>query len=153
MKVFTRVLSLALIAVLLCFSLASCAKKIEAGEYIIGDAVLTGCYEGYTFDGKTFAYNTYIKYQRQEEFSCSGEYKLEIIEQEDEEEQLEDEENGIKRGNITFTWTDANGEEKTKTLPIIIDELEWTLTIGGQLLVDGDYGNIIYTINDAGIEE
>ena len=148
MKVFIRVLSLTLIAVMLCFSLASCAKKIEAGEYIKGDIVLTGCYEGYTFEGKTFAYNTYIQYQKQDALSCSGEYKLEIIEQEDEEDQLEDEENGIKRGNITFTWTDASGEEKTKTLAIIIDELEWTLTIGGLLFVDGDYGDVTYTLYD-----
>ena len=148
MKVFIRVLSLTLIAVMLCLSLASCAKRIEAGEYIIGDVVLTGCYEGYTFEGKTFSFTTYLAYQKQEALSCSGEYELEIIEQEDEEAQLEDEENGIKRGNITLTWTDAAGAEKTKTMPIVIDELEWTLTISGHLFVEGEYGDITYTLYD-----
>ena len=153
MKIFVRVLSLTLIAVVLCLSLISCAKRIEEGEYIIGDAVLTGDYEGFTFEKDTFAYNTYIQYQKQEAFCCSGEYELEIIEQEDEEKQLEDEENGIKRGNITFTYTDAAGATVTKTFPFVYDEIEYTLKITGHLFKDGDLGPLYYTLNDAGIEE
>ena len=153
MKVFTRVLLLTLVAVLLCLALVSCAKRIEDGEYIIGDVVLTGDYEGYTFEKKTFSYNTYIQYQKQEEFCCSGEYKLEIIEQEDEEKQLEDEENGITRGNIIFTFTNAAGETVTKTLAFVHDEIEGTLDVYGNLFFEGDYGAIHYTLNDQGIEE
>jgi len=153
MKVFTRVLLLTLIAAMLCLSLVSCAKRFEDGEYIVGDIVLTGDYEGFTFEKKTFAYNTYIQYQRQEALCCSGEYELEIIEQEDEEKQLEDEENGITRGNIIFTFTNAAGEEVTKTLAFVHDEIEGTLDVYGNLFLEGDYGFIRYTINDQGIEE
>ena len=153
MKVFTRVLLLTLIAVMLCLSLASCAKRFENGEYIIGDAVLDGNYEGYTFEKKTFTYNTYIKYQKQDELCCSGEYELEIIKQEDKEDQLEDEENGITRGNIIFTFTNASGELVTKTLAFVHDEIEGTLDVNGHLFFDGDYGAIHYALNDQGAEE
>lgn len=144
MKVFTRVLSLTLIAIMLCFSLASCAKKVETGEYVIGDPGLTGCYEGYTFDGKTFAYNTYINYVKQEDplLTYSGEYEIEVIESEDKAAQKADKENGITRGNIILTWVDASGATQTKTLPIIIDEVNSTVTVN----------HIPYTLNYAAQE-
>ena len=129
MKVFTRVLSLTLIAIMLCFSLASCGKKVEAGEYVIGDPGLTGCYEGYTFDDKTFSYNTYITYVKQEALSYSGEYEIEVIKPEDKEARQADKDNGITRGNITLTWVDAAGATQTKTLPIVIDEVNSTVTV------------------------
>lgn len=123
MKVFTRVLSLALIAVMLCFSLVSCGgKEIEAGEYIVGDVAMNGCYNSYAFDGENFSYNCYIQYQKQEEKSFAGTYELEITE--------EDEENLLSTGNITFTWVDASGKEQTETKTIIIDEYDYILTIG-----------------------
>jgi len=123
MKVFTRVLSLALVAVMLCFSLVSCGgKEIEAGEYIAGDVAMSGCYDSYAFDGENFSYNCYIQYQKQPEESFAGTYEIEITE--------EDEENFLSSGNITFTWIDASGKEQTETLPIIIDEYDYILTIG-----------------------
>ena len=138
MKAFTRVLTLTLVVVLLALSLTACAKKIEEGEYILGNKT-TGCYEGYTFEKKNFSYSVYVENVKQEELSYAGTYKLEIIEPEDEEQKLEDEENLIKRGNITFTWTDANGELKTETKAVVIDEYEWTLTMSAA------YGDIIYS--------
>ena len=139
MKVFTRVLSLTLIAIMLCFSLASCAKKVETGEYVLGDPGLTGCYTSYTFDGKTFSYATYINYVKQADdpasqekgtLSYSGEYEIEVVKPEDKEARKADKDNGITRGNITFTWADAAGATKTETLPIVIDEVNSILTIG-----------------------
>ncbi|MBQ2773499.1 MAG: hypothetical protein IJC95_01565 [Clostridia bacterium] len=139
MKVFTRVLSLTLIAIMLCFSLASCAKKVETGEYVLGDPGLTGCYTSYTFDGKTFSYATYINYVKQANdpasqekgtLSYSGEYEIEVVKPEDKEARKADKDNGITRGNITFTWVDAAGATKTETLPIVIDEVNSILTIG-----------------------
>ena len=153
MKLLTRVLSLALIAVLLCLSLVSCAKRFEDGEYVLGDAVMTGNYDAYTFDGKNFTFATYIQYQKQDAFSCSGEYELEIIEQEDEEKQLEDEENGITRGNIIFTYVDASGASVTKTFAFVHDEIEGKLQITGHLFYDGDLGTLHYELNDMGEEE
>ena len=140
MKVFTRVLTLTLVVILLALSLTACAgKRVTDGEYILGDKALTGCYESYTFEKKNFSYTTYIQHVKQEELSYSGTYKLEIVEPEDEEQKLEDEENMIKRGNIIFTWTDANGEKKTETKAVVIDEYEWTLTMSAT------YGDLIYT--------
>ena len=153
MKVFVRVLSLTLIAVLLCLSLVSCAKRFDAGEYTLGDPVMTGNYDAYAFDGKTFTFTTYIQYQKQDAFSCSGEYELEIIEQEDEEKQLEDEEYGITRGNITFTYVDASGATVTKTFAFVHDEYEGKLQINGHLFYDGDLGTLNYELNEMGEEE
>ena len=155
MKLFTRVLSLALIAVLLCLSLVACAKRFEDGEYVLGDAVLNGVYDGYVFEGKTFTYRCYIQYQDQQqaETTFSGEYELEIIEQEDEEDQLEDEENGIMRGNIIFTFADASGATVTRTFAFVYDEIEGKLEIHGHLSSEEDLGPLYYEFNDLGEEE
>ncbi len=139
MKAFMRVLTLTLVAILLALSLTACADRIEEGEYILGDKELTGYYDSYYFGKKDFSYSVYIQHVKQEERSYAGTYELEVIEPEDEEQALEDEENMIKRGNITFTWTDANGEVKTETKAVVIDEYEWTLTMSGA------YGDIVYT--------
>ena len=137
MKVFTRVLSLALIAVMLCFSLVSCGKKVEAGEYVLGDPALTGCYTSYTFDGTSFSYNTYINYVKQEDplLAYSGEYKIEAIESEDKEARQADKDNGITRGNITFTWDDASGATQTMTKSVVIDKANSTFTLDGAVYV------------------
>ena len=124
MKTFTRVLILTLVVILLAFSLTACADKMETGEYVLGDKGLTGCYDSYYFDGEEFSYSVYIQYVKQEALSYAGTYELELIEQEDEEKALEDEENGITRGNITFTYTDAAGVAHTETKSIIIDSYE-----------------------------
>ena len=138
MKAFTRVLTL--VVILLALSLTACADRVEEGEYVLGDKGMTGCYDSYYFDGKEFSYSVYIQYVKQEELSYAGTYVLELIEPEDEEQALEDEENLIKRGNITFTWTDSKGETKTETKAVVIDEYEWTLTVSGA------YGDMIYTL-------
>lgn len=155
MKLFIRVLSLALIAVLLCLSLVACAKRFDDGEYVLGDVVLTGNYDGYIFEGKTFTYRNYIQYQDQQkvETTFTGEYELEIIEQEDEEDQLEDEENGITRGNIIFTYVDASGATVTKTFAFVHDEFKGLLEIHGHLHFEENLGPLYYTLNDAGVEE
>lgn len=151
MKLFTRVLLLALVAVLLCTSLVSCGKKKLEGEYVSdgGDSVMNGHYVSYVFDGKTFSFNEYKGYQKISANSVSGEYELEIIEQEDEEKQLEDEENGITRGNLILTWTDAGGATVTRTLPFVHDDYEGTLVVTGHPLVEGDYGAINFHLLDA----
>ena len=155
MKLFIRVLSLALIAVLLCLSLVACAKRFDDGEYVLGDVVLTGNYDGYIFEGKTFTYRNYIQYQDQQkvETTFTGEYELEIIEQEDEEDQLEDEENGITRGNIIFTYVDASGATVTKTFAFVHDEFKGLLEIHGHLHFEENLGPLYYTLNDTGVEE
>ncbi|MBQ9801747.1 MAG: hypothetical protein IJW51_01580 [Clostridia bacterium] len=131
MKVFARVLSLLLVAVMLCLCLTSCGEeRIEDGEYIRGDKTLTGYYVCYYFEEETFSYEVYLQYVKDEALSYEGTYTLEIIPQEDEEKQLEDEENLIRRGNITFSYTDANGTAQTLTQTIIIDDYMGTLTIG-----------------------
>ena len=155
MKLFIRVLSLALIAVLLCLSLVACAKRFDDGEYVLGDVVLTGNYDGYVFEGKTFTYRNYIQYQDQQkvETTFTGEYELEIIEQEDEEDQLEDEENGITRGNIIFTYVDASGATVTKTFAFVHDEFKGLLEIHGHLYFEENLGPLYYNLNDTGVEE
>ncbi len=133
MKVFVRVLSLTLVVIMLAFSLVSCAKRVEEGEYVRGDDALTGCYDRYYFEKDTFSFDVYIQYVRQDALSYSGTYVLEIIEPEDEEQKLEDEEYGITRGNITFTWTDDNGATQTQTKTIIMDSYEGTINVGDLL--------------------
>lgn len=135
MKVFTRVLSLTLIAVMLCFSLVSCGKKVKAGEYVLGDPALTGCYYSYVFDGKSFSYSTYVSYVKDTNLSYSGEYKIEAIESEDKEARQADKDNGITRGNITFTWDDASGATQTMTKPVVIDKVNSTFTLDGAVYV------------------
>ena len=143
MKVFTRILSLALVTIMLAFSLVSCAKRVEEGEYIMGDKVLTGCYDSIYFEKDTFSYEVYVQHSKQDELCYSGTYELELIEPEDEEQALEDEENGITRGNITMTYTDANGAEQTVTKTIIMDSYEGTIILG----------DLLYTYFDQGTEE
>lgn len=130
MKVFARVISLVLITVMLCVGLASCNKGFELGQYIIGDNVLEGCYEGFTFDKETFTYDVYVEYRKDEALSFSGTYVFETVEAEDEEQALEDEENGIIRGNITLNCTYADGSTEEKTAAVIYDSIEGTLQIG-----------------------
>lgn len=133
MKVFVRVLSLTLVVVMLAFSLASCGKKVEEGEYVIGDNVLTGYYDRFLFEGKNFSYDVYRQFVRDDALSYAGTYELELVEPEDEEAKLEDEENGITRGNITLTWLDANGAEQTATKTIIMNSLEGTIIVNDLL--------------------
>lgn len=133
MKVFTRILSLALVTIMLAFSLVACAKRVEEGEYVMGDKALTGCYDSIYFEKDTFTYEVYIQHNKQDALCYSGTYELELIEPEDEEQALEDEENGITRGNITMTYTDASGAEQVVTKTIIMNSYEGTVIINDLL--------------------
>lgn len=104
MKVFARILSIILIVLMLTLTLASCARVPE-GEYIRGNKVLEGYYEGFTFDGKNFSFEVYRGYQREEALCYSGTYKLK------KDKEKSDKENGITAGIITLTYVDAAGNE------------------------------------------
>ena len=132
MKLFARVLSLTLVAVMLCLCLAACGgvERIDNGEYIRGDKALNGYYDGYIFEEDTFTYGVYLGYVQDKALSYSGTYVLEIIENEDEETQAYNEENGIREGFITLTYTDAAGAPVESKLPIYIDDMQGILIIG-----------------------
>ena len=126
MKACVRILSVALVAILLLLALTACATKIPKGEYVLSDVknkLLQGYYESYQFDGDKFSYSVYRGYQLVEEESYSGKYTIEKNEEESEE--------GIIKGTITFTVIGADGTESepyNKTLHY--DELEGRLVIG-----------------------
>lgn len=132
MKLFARVLSLTLVAVMLCLCLAACGDvaRIDDGEYIRGDKALNGYYDGYIFEADTFSYGVYLGYVKDNALSYSGTYVLEIVEKEDKEEQAYDEENGYRYGFITFSYTDAAGVAVENKLPIEIDDVQGILIIG-----------------------
>ena len=131
MKLFARVLSLTLVAVMLCLCLTACGEeRIDDGEYIRGDKALNGYYYGYIFEEDTFTYGEYLGYVKDEAASYSGTYMLEIIEKEDEAEQAEDEENMKRFGFITFYYTDAAGAAVERKEPIEIDDMQGILIIG-----------------------
>ena len=73
--------------------LISCGKTFS-GEYYSGDKTNTQSYTSYVFSGDKVTVSEYLAGY---EF---GSYEAEYV---------------IKGGNITLTWTDANGETKTKT--------------------------------------
>lgn len=133
MKVFARILSLTLVAIMLAFSLVSCGKRVEEGEYIMGDKALSGCYDSISFKEKTFTYEVYIQNKKQDALCYSGTYKLKLIKPKDKELAQEDKENGITRGNITMTYTDANGVEQTVTKTIVMDSYEGTIVLNDLL--------------------
>ena len=131
MKLFARVLSLTLVAVMLCLCLTACGEeRIDDGEYIRGDKALNGYYYGYVFEEDTFTYGEYLGYVKDEAASYSGTYALEIIEKEDKEEQKADEENMLRYGFITFYYTDAAGTAVERKEPIEIDDMQGILIIG-----------------------
>ena len=123
MKVFARILSLLLVVLMLSLTLAACGR-VPKGEYIMGDKVLDGYYEGYTFKGNKFSYSVYIAYQAQEELCYSGKYKFE----KNKEESNKDE--GITAGMITFTYLDAEGNEVVEEKTLVYNEVEGTLVVG-----------------------
>ena len=95
MKKFARIMSLALVAVMLCATLASCGG-IASGEYVNGDTEITKSYSKYTFSGSKFTVEVYLAGNKVTDSSFEGKYK-------------------VKDGEITFTWENAEGEEKTST--------------------------------------
>lgn len=123
MKLFARIISVILIVLTLSLTLVSCGG-VDKGEYIMGDKVLDGYYEGYTFKGNKFSYNVYIAYQAQEELCYSGKYKLE----KNKEESNKDE--GLTVGTITLTYLDAEGNEVVEEKSYAYYEEEGKMVIG-----------------------
>jgi uncharacterized membrane protein len=95
MKKFVRILCLALVAVMLCATLASCAG-VKAGKYRFGDTVVTKSYTDYTFKGSNVTVDVYVAGVKVTDQSFEAKYK-------------------VKDGEITFTWEDADGKEQTST--------------------------------------
>lgn len=102
MKKFVRILCLALVAVTLCAILAACAG-VKAGQYRWGDTTITKTYTQYTFKGSKFSVDAYVGGTKVNDESFEGTYK-------------------VKDGEITFTWENANGEEKTSTQTFVENE-------------------------------
>ena len=122
MKVFSRVLSVILLTLVLVLSLASCGSSLK-GEYIRGNKVLEGYYEGYTFDGKNFTYDVYRAYVRDDALCYSGTYELV------KDKENSDKENGITVGTITLTYQTADGETVVEEKAYWREETEDKTTI------------------------
>lgn len=95
MKKFVRLMSLALVAVMLCATLAACGG-VASGEYVNGDTELTKSYSKYTFSGSKVTVEVYLLGNKVGDSSFEGKYK-------------------VKDGEITITWVNADGEEKSNT--------------------------------------
>ena len=95
MKTFVRILSLTLVAVMLCATLASCGG-VPSGEYYFGDKEYTKTYTQYVFKGSKVTVDVFVAGTKANAESFEGKYK-------------------VKDGKITFTWKDADGNEKTAT--------------------------------------
>ena len=90
MKKFVSILSLTLVAVLLCATLASCGLS---GTY--KSASLFESYTQYTFKGSKVIADVYVAGVKATD-SFEGKYK-------------------IKGGDITFTWKDSDGKDQSAT--------------------------------------
>ena len=95
MKKTLRIVAVAMIAVMLCLCLASCGKSLS-GEYYFGDKSVSKTYTTYTFSGNKVTVEAFILGQKVGDDSFEGTY-------------------AIKDGEITFTYKNAKGEEKTST--------------------------------------
>ncbi len=95
MKKFVRILCLALVAVTLCATLASCGG-VKSGEYYNGDKTVTQTYTVYTFSGSKFSVASYVAGEKLDSLTVEGKYKVDGDE-------------------IVFTWKDSEGNEKTDT--------------------------------------
>ena len=95
MKKTTKIIALALVLVTLVCVLASCGKKLS-GEYYVGDKEFTKSYTSYTFKGSKVKVEVYALGNKVTGDSFEAKYS-------------------IKDGEITFTWEDADGNEKTNT--------------------------------------
>ena len=102
MKKLVSVLSLVLVAAMLCATIASCAG-VKAGKYRCGDTVLTKTYTEYTFKGSNVTVDVYVGGTKVTDESFEAKYK-------------------VKDGEITFTWENAEGEEKTSTQTFVENE-------------------------------
>ena len=90
-----KIVALMLVAVMACVTLASCGKKLS-GEYYMGDKNITKSYTTYVFSGSKVTVDVYLLGNKVGSESFEGNYS-------------------IKDGEITITWKDAEGEEKSNT--------------------------------------
>ena len=94
MKKFVRILSLTLVAVILCATLASCGGP--SGKYYTGDTKITKSYVTYEFKGSKVTVEAYVAGQKVTDGSFEGKFK-------------------VKDDEITITWEDAEGKEHSET--------------------------------------
>lgn len=106
-KTLVRVLALALVAVTLVCTLASCGG-VKSGKYYAGDMEITKTYTVYEFKGNKFTFASYIGGNKLDSASLEGTYK-------------------VKDGEITFTC-EIDGEEKSDT--VAFEETENGIKIG-----------------------
>ena len=95
MKNFVRILSVTLVVAMLAVTLVSCGGP--SGTYTAGDTGLTSTYTQYEFKGSKFVFTSYVMGKKIDATSYEGKFK-------------------VKDGEITFTWENADGEEKSDTL-------------------------------------
>lgn len=95
MKKTIKIVAVAMVAVMLCLCLASCGKTLS-GEYYFGDKSVTKTYTTYTFNGSSVKVESYVLGNKVGADSFEGKYS-------------------IKDDEITFTYKDDAGEEKTLT--------------------------------------
>ena len=96
MKKSIRILAVAMVAIMLCLCLASCGKTLK-GEYYFGDMDTIKSYTIYKFSGNKVTCEVYLLGKKVGDDSFEGKYS-------------------IKDGEITFTWEDEDGEEKSDTV-------------------------------------
>ena len=96
MKKSIRILAVAMVAVMLCLCLASCGKTLS-GEYYMGDKEITKSYTTYTFKGNKVTCEVYALGKKVTDGSFEGKQS-------------------IKGDEITFTWENEDGEEKSDTV-------------------------------------
>lgn len=96
MKTTLRIMAMAMVAVMLCLCLASCGKTLK-GEYYFGDKDITKSYTTYEFKGSKVTCEVYAFGKKVSDDSFEGKY-------------------AIKDDEITFTWENEDGEEKSTTL-------------------------------------
>ena len=102
-------MSVALVVAMLAVTLVACGD-VPSGTYTCGDTSLTQTYTQYKFSGSKFEFSSFIGGNKIEATSYSGKYK-------------------VAEGEITFTWTNADGEEKSNTLTYKAND-DGSLTIG-----------------------
>lgn len=95
MKKTVRIIAVALVAVMLCFCLASCGKTLS-GEYYAGDKDITKTYTVYTFRGSSVKVEDYLLGNKISDSSFEGKYSIDGDE-------------------ITFIYEDNKGNEQTIT--------------------------------------
>lgn len=90
-----KIVAVAMVAVMLCLCLASCGKTLS-GEYYFGDKDIIKTYTTYTFKGSNVTVEAYVLGVKTDTESFEGKY-------------------AIKDNEITFTYKDSAGQEKTLT--------------------------------------